>query len=306
MPNYSSIMPNKDRKSKKNGNNQEYFGKDLLALSSWDLKTINKFNEYILKFNLTPNYKKLLHSMIKYEDMYRPIVKGSLYVDVFGTVASSNEYRKMMRAKILANKKDLIQTYDKKSGRRLMVTSTGRKVFYRDVPLSELRNKKWDGYWTVAMYDVPEIKVYLRNYIRFKLISLGFGSPQKSIYVTPLSIEKELRDLVIKEKVEEYLWVLRAKNILGLSNKEVARKSWKLDEMNELYDKLLRVLSKINKRKRKTKKLLKDWRLYFMAVNADDPYLPNELLPNDWKGKICEKKFLRLRPFGFLKALFYT
>jgi len=282
----------------------EYFGKDLLAISNWNLITIKKFNKYISKYNLIPNYKKLAYSMIKFDEMYRPIIKGGKYVDVFGTTALSNEYRRMMRAKIFANKKDLIQSYDKKSGRRLVVTSTGHKIFYQGIPLAKLRKEKWNGYWTVAMYDIPERRVHLRNYIRKKLIRLGFGCPQKSVYVTPLPIEKEIKDLVEKEKLEHYLWVLRAKNILGMSNKAVAKRSWNLGEINDLYDKLLRVLIKIKKRKKKTKLLLEDWKLYFMAVNASDPYLPIELLPNDWKGIVCERKFLKLGPLGVLKALF--
>jgi len=236
--------------------------------------------------------------------MYRPIVKGGKYVDVFGTLASSNEYRAMIRQKIYLNRRDIIGTYDKREGKRLVVTSTGHKIYYKDYPLARLRKEKWNGEWTIVSYDFPVKYNWLRKNLMYKIRGLGFGSPQYSLYINPLPIHKDIQKLIESNKLyKEFVWVLRAKTILGIDNLEIARRSWSIDEIEDLYDKLIRVLPKINKLKKRGR-LFQEWRGLFLAVNSSDPYLPRELLSKSWKGDICERKFVKLGGKGFLKALF--
>lgn len=285
---------------------KSYFDSKLAEFAKWDLKTIKKFRRYISEYELVPSYKKVLNSMIRFSDMYRPIIKGSLFLDIYGTVTSANEYRSMMRSKIYMNKRDIINTFDKKSGRRLVVTSRGHKIYYKSYPLAQLRERKWDEKWTIIAYDFPISRNKLRDYFREKLKKFGFGSPQYSILITPLPLQKTVRELIEGEKLEYYAWVLRAKSVLGLSNLEIARKSWPIDELNNLYKKLDRVLVKIKRLKQKNKKreLIDEWKHYFLATNSSDPYLPEELLPEGWEGIKCERKFIKLGPKGFLKSLF--
>lgn len=274
----------------------------LARLAGWDSKLTAKFRTYLLEYASTPSYKKVLSSMIKFEDMYRPIVKGPQFTDIFGTVSATNEYRAFMRSKIYMNKRDIIATVDEKGQRRLVITSRGHKIFYKDYPLAELRKRGWDGVWTVVMYDIPESKRNLRVRIHRQLKSLGFGSPQLSSLVTPLPIQEDLQKLIEAEGLDRYLWVLRAKQVLGMSNTEVVRRSYPIDELSGLYGRLLSVLPKINKRS-DDESLLNAWREYFLAVNSADPYLPKELLPKDWKGGRCEEEFVKLGSRGLLKAL---
>jgi hypothetical protein len=259
------------------------------------------FDKYLLHYEKFPSYKKVLSTMIKFKDMYRPIVKPLGFADLSGYVAMSNELRSLKKSQTFLNRRDLISTFDDVHGKRLVVTSRGRKIFYEDYPLAKLRKKPWDGVWTVVMYDFPEKERVTRNLIRRRLIKYGFGSPQISILVSPLPIEKPMQELLEGEKVSDKVWILRAKRILGMDNRKVVKKSWPLiDELNLLYGELLEVLPEI----RKSSLLRDQWRSYFLAVNTADPYLPFELLPVDWKGNECEKEFVKLGTVGFLKVLF--
>jgi len=284
----------------------KYFNSKLAEYAEWDIGTIKKLINYTSTYETIPNYKKTLNSMIRFSEMYRPIIKGGKYIDVFGTLTSTNEHRSIMRAQVYMNKKDLLNTFDKKTGRKLVVTSRGHKIYYEDYPLSKLRDRGWNGIWTIIMYDIPIRMNYERNNIREKLKKLGFGSPQQSILVTPLPLYEAVQELIEGEKVENYTWVLRAKKILGMGDREIAKKSWPLNELNDLYQKLNDVLESIKslKQRKKKEELTEEWKYYFLSVNSVDPYLPKELLPSDWQGYRCERKFIKLGSVGFLKALF--
>lgn len=264
------------------------------------IKHQNLLNRYLSEFETTPNYKKLLHSMIKFDDMYRPLHKGCWQIDVFDQIGALNEHRKLIRAQIYMNKRDIIATADKTGSRKLVVTSRGHKVFYKDYPLAKLRKSPWDGFWTIISYDFPEKVRGLRDRFRRKIIKFGFGSPQQSLFVSPLPIEEGLQKFVDGEQLNEFVWITKAERILGMENNEVAERSWNLKELNELYQALLESVPQTKKSKRAFEK----WQRYFLALNAGDPYLPQKLLPENWLGAKCEKQFRKLDPLKFLKILF--
>lgn len=136
--------------------------------------------------------------------------------------------------------------------------------------------------------------------IRRRLINLGFGCPQISVLISPLPIEEPVQKLLEGEDIAERVWTLRAERILGMENREVAKRAWPIiGELNQLYEELLKVLPKI----KGDDEFLAQWKAYFLAVNSADPYLPLELLPEGWEGGDCEEEFVKLGRTGFLKAL---
>ena len=279
---------------------KKYSKKSFQEPSLLKFKNQKLFEKYLFRYDALPSHKKVLSTMIKFERMYRPIYKRPGYPDPFGHIRATNEWRRLKKAQVLLNKRDLIDTFDDVRGKRLVVTSRGHKIFYKDYPLAKLRDKPWDGVWTVVMYDFPEKKRVARNAIRRRLMRLGFGCPQISILISPLPIEEPIQKLLEGEDVAEEVWTLRAERILGMENREVARKAWPIvEELNILYAELLDVLPRV----RKNKNLWEEWRTYFLAVNAADPYLPFELLPKNWWGEKCEKEFVKLGPAGFFKIL---
>lgn len=276
--------------------------KDLTKRKKAKIKFKNQklFEKYLLAYDPLPSYKKVLSTMIKFKDMYQPLLKRPGYPTPFFDIEGLNAERKFQRTQVFLNRRDLISTFDDLHGKRLVVTSRGHKIFYEDYPLAKLREKPWDGVWTVVMYDFPEERREERRWIRKRLMDLGFGSPQISILISPLPIEGAIQKLLEGEDVAEQVWTLRAERILGMENREVARKAWPIiDELNILYEELFEVLPKA----KKNNKLKEQWREYFLAANSADPYLPSELLPEDWKGEACEKEFVKLGAFGLLKVL---
>lgn len=285
-----------------NNNNGKSKPQTLSEVAGWDTKTAARFADLVLNLKSTPSTRTFVASLIEFSQMYRDVKKNIFSTNFWTDFDGINEYRRARRTKIQLYKKDLLKTADGAHGKTLVLTSRAHKIFYQEYPLSQLRHKKWDGVWTLVMYDLPEKLRTARNLLHRKLTHLGFGALQQSIMISPLSLAEAVQELIEGEELKEYTVVLTAKRILGLTDEEMASTAWNLKELNDLYAKLLEVLPKV--KNRRGQKLAEEWRTYFLAVNFEDPYLPFELLPSNWLGEKCKKEFQRMGLGGLLKTLF--
>lgn len=274
----------------------------LAQFAGWDVKTVATLEKYALSLKSTPSTRALMTSMIEFDQMYQAVHKNIFSTNYWTDFDGLNEYRRAQRAKIQLHKKDLLKSEDGVNGKTLVLTTRAHKIFYQKYPLAALRKQKWNGIWTVVMYDLPETLRTSRDYLRRKLKNLGFGALQQSVFVSPLSLEEAVQELIEGERLNYCVVVLTAKRVLGLTNEQIASTAWNLKELGALYTKLLEVLPKVKKSRHK--KLLGQWRTYFLAVNFEDPYLPFELLPDDWPGEKCKKEFQKLGLPGLFKVIF--
>lgn len=275
---------------------------NLSDLANWNIKTSQTFKVLLLRLRTTPASRSFLNSLIKFEDMYQDIKSGPFHVNIFRDIEGLNEERRARRARLYLAKKDLVKVSDRDANKKLVLTSKAHKIFYEEYPLASLRKNKWDGTWTIITYDLPNTRKADRDYLRNKIRELGFGSPQESFYVSPLSLDKPLSQLIKSEELSEFVWVARAQGILGLDNKEVAEKSWNLKQLSYLYGKLLEVLPKVNKLN--SKKINDEWQLHFLSLDNVDPYLPKELLPDVWPGEACKNEFKKFGLPSLLRLVF--
>lgn len=159
----------------------------------------------------------------------------------------------------------------------LRITNSGKEGFFRDFPLLKFRNKPWDGYWSVVSYDIPEKKKEVRESLREKLVSLGFGGWQKSVYISPHDLCEDLKEFIESEKLDSCASVVRV-NGLTDDDKELAFRVFNLKKLSERYFDLLFKLKELVKSKDVPKEIYEQ---YFDLL-LDDPLLPKELLPRDW------------------------
>ncbi len=80
-----------------------------------------------------------------------------------------------------------------------IVLSEKGKVQARNFNLENVtisKPRKWDGYWRILVFDVPESLKKLRNTLRFHFKRLGFIEYQKSVFVHPYSCAEEVDQIV--------------------------------------------------------------------------------------------------------------
>lgn len=179
----------------------------------------------------------------------------------------------------------------------LRLTPVGKTKAYRDFPMLKL-TKKWNKHWVIVIFDIEEKSKAVRDRLRNKLKGLGFGMLQKSIWVTPLAIGEDMKEVIESIGLSEDAYVMEVSGFIFGDPKELVRRIWNLDKLEETYirlkdriDTVNQLLKKnsdrLNKREAKlrkssyrydlTRKKREQMRAYLEFV-ANFPPLPKELL----------------------------
>jgi len=174
------------------------------------------------------------------------------------------------------------------------LTSRGTEKLKENISLFKLADQPWDGYWRIVIFDIKEKKRALRKALRDKLLSLGFGKWQRSVYITPHNIEQEINQYFQAKRLFPFCICLVARRSGLGDDRALANKVWRLDELNEEYDDFLNECQKLEKKIEKGKvdsqQLRKLW-LRYKELILNDPCLPKELLPKAWLGKRARQVF---------------
>lgn len=177
---------------------------------------------------------------------------------------------------------DIQRKVDKKGRAYLELTSVGKKKFKRRFRLF-YKSQKWDGYFMVLIFDIPEDEKQTRQSLRRKFRELGFGMLQKSVWISPYHFEEDLREFLVIHGLGRNVFVLSAKNIWAGNLRNLAKKVWKLKNINSKYKRVIKRAKKASSLpdKKKDKVLRKTYEMYLETL-ASEPLLPKELLPNNW------------------------
>ncbi|MFZ5366399.1 MAG: PaaX family transcriptional regulator C-terminal domain-containing protein [Patescibacteria group bacterium] len=168
----------------------------------------------------------------------------------------------------------------------LRLSNQGRIRLNRDFPLLLMQQKGWDGQWRIVIFDISEASRYIRDVLREKLKSLGFGKLQQSVYISPYDFEQDLAEFLESHHLLGKAFVLTAKHRLMGDAQTLANYVWKLDKINGEYQEILDKLEKLKLPKAAEEKtaLIQQLRIEYFDLLLKDPLLPKELLPDDWLG----------------------
>ncbi|MBI0576857.1 phenylacetic acid degradation operon negative regulatory protein PaaX [Neobacillus cucumis] len=175
------------------------------------------------------------------------------------------------------------------------IEEAGNRIF-------KLHPSEWDGKWRVLMYTIPEEKRQIRDELRQELLWSGFGSFSNACWISPNNLEKEVKLLIEKYDISEYVDFFVSEYIGPRDNKTLVEKSWPLEDVVEKYEEFIITYSKqffanqeIISRGEMTDaqcfvertKLVHEYRKFLFI----DPGLPKELLPENWNGNLAATLF---------------
>jgi len=175
------------------------------------------------------------------------------------------------------------------------LTGAGRKELFRLYPVLEVGEEKWDGFWRVIIFDIPESKRSSRDSLRKEIIKQGFGRLQDSTYISPYEFSKSFMNFLQVKGLAGSVLLMEAKQKHLGNPKMLASKVWGLKEIEKEYQV---VIEKLSTRfgisdKRKREEFLKKIYSEFLKVVVKDPFLPEELLPSGWEADRAKKFVLR-------------
>jgi phenylacetic acid degradation operon negative regulatory protein len=156
----------------------------------------------------------------------------------------------------------------------------------------------WDGQWHMVIYSVPETERALREQLRKKLAWFGFGPLSSAVWLSPHDRGDQVRAAFADEPAVQ-LDVFRSRSAGTDADRDIAARSWDLDELDRAYTDLLEVYRPRLSAYRagelrgaealvERMKLVHDYRRFPFR----DPDLPPELLPEGWHGRQAHEVFL--------------
>ena len=99
----------------------------------------------------------------------------------------------------------------------LTLTENGRKrvLKFNADRMAIRKPRRWDGYWRIVIFDIPEKRRRGREALRNKLKQLGFYQLQKSCFVHPFDCKSEIDFVSELFEVSPYVNFILAKEIEG-------------------------------------------------------------------------------------------
>lgn len=173
-------------------------------------------------------------------------------------------------------------------GRRLLEEGAARIY---DPP----RDEAWDGRWRLVVYSIPEDERELRDRFRSRLTWLGLGSLGGGIWVTPHDIVAPVEAIADELGIRDRVEVFDAEH-LGFSGADrLVSRAWDLAEIEARYDAFLTRFEPVRSDPPATPEgayvqrfeLIHAWREFPLV----DPYLPRDLLSDDWAGDRAARLF---------------
>lgn len=247
-----------------------------------------------------------------FEEVRDPFqVFSKSYENMYGSVPSKFKRKNFNHLIWRSLKTNYIEKTIKNGEVYLRITSKGVNKVKKDFPLLQMQKIKWDNKWRLIFFDIEEIHKLRREGLRKKLKELGFGMLQKSVFITPHDFTKDLLEFLESYGLKDCVYVIEVPdlNIYAGNIKELVNRIWDLDKLNqkykELVEKIVRYdlttkgdrIQELNGLKEGSKNLSGDDMcnsIYkeYLAILMRDPFLPKELLPEDWARERV-KKFLK-------------
>jgi phenylacetic acid degradation operon negative regulatory protein len=176
----------------------------------------------------------------------------------------------------------------------LYITQKGKEKIGPSGLISERRSRDWDGRWYLVSFDIPETQKTSRNLLRKKLLMLGFGKLQRSLWISPYDHIKEVRKIVTHYHLEKYVEVFHSQLLSPKEPPSFASQIWDLEGLNRRYIQFIERyrprLSKFKENLNRSKypelfKLKQAMREELSGILLSDPQLPDNLLPQDFLGR---------------------
>jgi phenylacetic acid degradation operon negative regulatory protein len=148
----------------------------------------------------------------------------------------------------------------------------------------------WDGSWLVVLARVPEADRPARHRLRTRLTWAGFGNPAPGVWLSPdTSRQPEAERVLASAGLLADSQIFRAEYASGGSLAALARAAWDLDQIEQRYEEFIADFADRAGADGLARlvELVHRWRRFPWI----DPVLPQELLPDPWRGSVAARLF---------------
>lgn len=200
------------------------------------------------------------------------------------------------RGLLVAERVDGVAGYSLSATARGILDEGDRRIFDRPRAAA-------DEGWVVAVFSIPETERDKRHQLRSRLSWLGFGTVAAGVWIAPVHVEAEARDLLASTGLAGYVDLFRGDYVGFSPEAEQVATWWDLDGLERMYAEFVESYAPVLARWRRRRsvdgaaafaeyvEVLTHWR----RLPYLDPGLPAALLPADWRGVQAADVFFELR-----------
>lgn len=180
------------------------------------------------------------------------------------------------------------------------ITQRGKEKINRSGFSLKRKSRNWDGKWYLVSFDIPETQKTSRNLLRKRLLILGLGKLQRSLWISPYNYTKEVRKIVNHYHLEKYVEVFRSQFLNPKNPSSFASQIWDLEGLSRRYIQFMEryqpLLFKFkedpgNCEDSELFKLKRAMREELFSILMSDPQLPDELLPKGFREEEAHRLF---------------
>ena len=177
--------------------------------------------------------------------------------------------------------------YSLTSEGRSLLTEGALRIFQR-------KQAHWDGNWNIVTYSIPEPMRQARDRLRLELGWMGYGPLGEATWISPHDLTREVKKLLRKLNIEEYVNIFSAQHQGGIDPKKIVSRCWDLDKIHQNYTDFLndyRPKLEEHRKRLQTGEAIEPGECFVARFNLIheyrklpffDPDLPLELLPENW------------------------
>ena len=240
----------------------------------------------VLKMGLTRKSKRLLELLLlsgldALEVTTRP--KSLIY----GTVGWSSDRNASRHLKALSEKGLISLSDERTSGSWVVqITEGGKYATQEEIDPETSWAQDWDGKWRTLFFDLPQDAASERKRLNAWLRKYRFGHLQGSLWITHRSYNDWTNEIE-NRSIDPLAVLFQVSAPAGrLTSEQYASKAWPFEEINRHYDDHISFLKNnpIPNPDQPLQWFKTESRLWSSAYDID-PFLPNSLLPPNYRGK---------------------
>lgn len=159
-----------------------------------------------------------------------------------------------------------------------------------------IQRSGWDGTWTLVYIKGDVGGEFLET-----LKKMGFGNLNKTLWISPYNLTRQIFDLVKELSVMREVHIFRSVLDENLSPGDLVNEIWQPNVLNKKYKKFITDLNKaasgliFDGKNGKTLPVFHRYGMSLFDIVQDDPQLPLILLPKGWMGIEAVQSFNNFR-----------
>ena len=165
--------------------------KNSLTATAWVFSTVFELGEITINSFLSPS-------------LYADLPSGNPFA-VSGTVTNkrTSKFKEItIRQSIRRLQK---QGFVEKKGLKFVLTIKGQELARYIIGRKNVQMRKWDRKYRVVIFDIPENKRKIRNWLREELYLLDYKKLQESVLIGKYALPDDLIEEIKKYKIGNYV-----------------------------------------------------------------------------------------------------